>query len=57
VHHKFVPLAVLLIAIVFVLKAFGVVSAAGADMAWPIILGLAMLLKLLSGKCKCYSKK
>jgi hypothetical protein len=53
-HHKMVPGAILLIALLFLLKALGVVGAGTVDLAWPILLGLAALMKLMSGKCKCY---
>lgn len=53
-HHKVVPGAIFLIALVFLLKYLGAVSANFADLAWPILLGLAMLSKLGMGKCKCY---
>lgn len=56
-HHKVVPLAVLLIALVFLLKAWGLVSAGFVDWSWPILLGLAMLVKLGVGKCSCYKSQ
>jgi len=54
-HHKVVPAAVLLIALIFLLKPLGVVSASFVDMVWPILLGLAMVMKLMAGTCKCYN--
>ena len=56
-HHKAVPLAVFLIALVFLLKALDVVTAGFADIAWPILLGLAAILKMTAGGCKCYESK
>jgi hypothetical protein len=56
-HHKITPAAILLIALVFLLKALGVVSVSFADVAWPVLLGVAALVKLTAGKCKCYNEK
>ena len=53
-HHKILPGAILLIAVLFLLKALDVISAGTLDVLWPIVLGLAMLMKLSAGKCKCY---
>jgi K+ transporter len=52
-HHKVMPLAVLLIGVVFLLQAMGTVSAMFVMYAWPILLIVAVLPKL--GGCKCCS--
>lgn len=56
-HHKIVPGAIFLITVTFFLQAIGVVSMAYVALAWPVLLGLAMLVKLTAGNCKCYSGK
>lgn len=56
-HHKVVSLAVLLIAVAFLLQVWGLVSEVFVAWTWPILLGLAMLIKLGSGKCGCYDKE
>lgn len=56
-HHKIAPAAVLLIALSFLLKTMGVVSVNFVDVAWPILIGIAALVKLTAGSCKCYSQK
>ena len=52
-HHKVVPMMLILIALVFLLKGFGVVTSGFTDIAWPILLGVAGFTKLKQGKCKC----
>jgi len=54
-HHKVVPLLVVLFALAFFLKAMGVLSAGFVDLAWPVLVGLAGLMKLSKGMCKCNS--
>ena len=52
-HHKAVSLAVFLIAVTFFLQAIGMVSMAYVALAWPVLLGAAMLVKLMGGTGKC----
>ena len=54
-HHKVVPGLIVLIAVAFLLKAYGVLSAGSVDVVWPIFLGLIGLMKLSKGMCKCCS--
>ncbi len=54
-HHKVMPAMIGLIALVFLAKALGIISAAATDILWPILLLIAAGTKLMSGKCKCYN--
>ncbi len=52
-HHKMVPLLVFLFGLAFLLKAFGYLSAGFVDIAWPVLVTLAGVMKLSQGSCKC----
>lgn len=52
-HHKFVPGFLILIAVAFLLKAYGILSAGVVDVAWPILLGLIGVAKWTGHGCKC----
>lgn len=52
-HHKFLPFLMFLFALVFLLGAFDVFSARFVEVSWPVLVGLAALMKLFEGKCKC----
>lgn len=52
-HHKMVPLFIVLIGLTFLLEALGVVSVGFANVAWPILLILIGLQKMMRGMCKC----
>lgn len=52
-HHKVVPGMVALIAIVFLLGAFDVVSARFVQVAWPVLLLIAAGTKTFERKCTC----
>ncbi|GEM_PF-536284 len=54
-HHKVTAVLIILIAVAFLLKAYGVLSAGTVDVVWPILLGLIGLKKLSKGMCKCCS--
>ena len=45
-EHPMVPLFVLLIAILFLLKAMGAFDQAFVDMVWPILLGIIAILSM-----------
>ncbi len=55
-HHKMVPLGIVLIGLVFLLQALNVLAASTAAVAWPVILILIGLQKMMGGMCKCCSK-
>lgn len=52
-HHKMIPLFIVLIGLAFLLGNLGYLSAKVVGIAWPILLGLIGLQKMLGGKCKC----
>lgn len=52
-HHKAVPLFIVLIGLVFLLRALGTISMSAADVAWPILLMAIGLQKMMGGMCKC----
>ncbi|MBI3420840.1 MAG: hypothetical protein HY006_02145 [Candidatus Sungbacteria bacterium] len=52
-HHKMLPLLVVVFAITFLLGAFDVISQWAVSIAWPIVVGVAGLSKLMEGSCKC----
>lgn len=56
-HHKMLPLFIILIGLSFLLKALGVISVATNDYIWPILLILLGLKKMFCGMCKCCSTK
>ncbi|GMU26075.1 hypothetical protein KJZ71_03585 [Patescibacteria group bacterium] len=48
-----VPLFITLIGAVFLLQAFDAVSASFTAWAWPLLVTLIGLTKLMGGNCKC----
>ena len=52
-HHMVMPILIMLLGLVFLLKAWGVMTADMTDMIWPIIIILIGLMKLMGKKCKC----
>ncbi len=52
-HHKVPSLLVVLFGLLFLLKAWDMVSMGFVDVAWPVLVILLGLMKLTSGKCKC----
>lgn len=53
VHHKFVPVLIILFALVFLLKALDMLEEKVVSIAWPVILGVGGFLKLTGKGCKC----
>ena len=52
-HHRMIPLLVVLFAIVFLLGAFDVLTQRVVSISWPVIVGVAGLMKLGESRCKC----
>ena len=52
-HHKMVPLFIVLIGLVFLLGTLGLVSMMFTAITWPVLLILIGLQKMLGGMCKC----
>lgn len=52
-HHKIVPVLIVLIGLLFLLNAFGSLSAGMLAVLWPIALILIGLQKMFGAMCKC----
>lgn len=55
-HHKMLPLALLIVGVLFLLQALGVDMGNTVAIVWPILLILWALKKMSKGSCKCCSK-
>ncbi len=53
-HHKVLPIFVVLLGLLFLLRALGVVTMHFVDVGWPILVIAAGLTKMFSHKCRCY---
>lgn len=52
-HHKVVPVLIILFGLNFLLGGLGVLSANAVDIVWPVIVVLIGFMKLMKGACKC----
>ncbi|MEK7503668.1 MAG: DUF5668 domain-containing protein [Patescibacteria group bacterium] len=52
-HHKVMPMLIVLLGLTFLSKELGIVSAGTANVIWPVIVILAGLKKLMGNVCKC----
>ncbi len=52
-HHSFLPILVILFAILFLLGNAGVFQPPFVGIAWPILVGLGGILMLGERKCTC----
>ena len=52
-HHKMVPLLVVLFGLAFLLEALGMLNMSFVNVAWPVLVILAGLMKMFKGMCKC----
>ena len=52
-HHKVVPMLVVLFALAFLGGNLGWWGMHTVDIAWPALVGLAGIMKLMEGSCKC----
>ncbi len=55
-HHKVGAVLIVLFGLTFLLGAMGVVSGMFVSYAWPILLIVLGLTKLMGGSCGCYAK-
>jgi len=55
-HHKIMPILIVLFGLSFLLTALGVYSMDVNAVIWPIIVILGGLVKLKGGMCGCYMK-
>ena len=52
-HHKVVPVLVILFALSFLLDDFKVLPPGVVNIIWPVLVGLAGVMKLMEGNCRC----
>ena len=55
-HHRMVPMLLVLLGLTFLLGNLGVVSAEFVDVAWPVLVIVVGLQKMMGLKCKCWDK-
>jgi hypothetical protein len=55
-HHKTLPILIILFGVSFLLQALSVLSAQANSIIWPILVILGGFFKLYGGACKCYMK-
>jgi len=55
-HHRMMPLFIVLFGVTFLLYSLGVFSWYAASVTWPIIVILAGLTKMFSGRCHCCNR-
>ena len=53
VHHKVVPILVILFGALFLLGNWEIMSWDAVNMLWPILVIIGGVMKLTKGKCKC----
>lgn len=52
-HHKVIPILIILLGLTFLLRELGTLSVSTASIIWPIIVILIGCNKLMGGACKC----
>ena len=52
-HHKAIPVCIMLIAITFLLGAWGILSEGAVSVIWPVLLLVIGGTKLMKNKCTC----
>jgi len=52
-HHKIVPILIVLLGLEFLLAQVSVLSWNFVDVTWPILVMIAGIVKLFGGSCKC----
>ncbi len=55
-HHKMVPVYLILLGLLFLLTALDVISSDVTNIVWPIFIILIGLQKLLQNRCNCCSR-
>lgn len=55
-HHKMIPLFIILIGILFLLKTLGALDAMTVGILWPLLLILIGLQKMFGSACSCCKK-
>ena len=54
-HHKMPGVLLAVFGLVFLLGNLNILTSAAVSFAWPIVVILGGLMKMMSGKCKCCS--
>lgn len=52
-HHSIIPILMILFATSFLLDYQGVLAAGSVNVIWPILVGIAGIVKLEEDKCEC----
>ncbi|MDZ4260079.1 MAG: DUF5668 domain-containing protein [Candidatus Sungbacteria bacterium] len=52
-HHKTIPIIIIVFGVLFLLGALEVVSARIVSIAWPLLVIVGGCQKMMGGKCKC----
>ncbi len=52
-HHSIIPILMILFATSFLLKFQGLLSADSVNIIWPILVGIAGVVKLTEANCDC----
>jgi len=52
-HHKVMPMLIILFGLTFLLKELGTLSVGTANIVWPVIVIVMGCKKLMAGSCKC----
>lgn len=55
-HHKFGAILIILFGLTFLLGTMGVLSGMFVSYAWPVLVILFGLARLMGGSCKCYTR-
>jgi len=53
VHHNIIPVLTILFATSFLLDYQGFLSVGSINVIWPILVGIAGVIKLTEDKCEC----
>lgn len=52
-HHSIIPILVILFATSFLLSYQGILAQGSVNVIWPILVGIAGIVKLQEDKCGC----
>lgn len=53
VHHKTIPILIVVFGVLFLLGALEVISVRIVSIVWPLLVIAGGLQKMMQGKCKC----
>lgn len=55
-HHKTGAIIIILLGLTFLLGTMGVLSGVAVSYAWPILVIIFGVTRLIGGSCRCYAK-